>query len=266
MFSAVLAAALLFGAPTQALDRAGLHLAAFRADEALAELRAAQRQGPFTHAEHVRLYAQLGVAHAYLGDKEAAAAAFGMALALEPSFGVSYTLSPKVTFLFEQARGRAGRQPPPTVALSWPHDLEVGEPVPIDVEVLSDPKGFLARGILLHRLRGGPQWQSQSFAMPAPGEYTRIVLPAVAPDAVRPERLQLYLTVQDGQENEVLVVGSADVPREINLAYDPPAPLYTRWWLWAAIGGAVAIGATTAGILLTREPPDEIGGSFRVAR
>src|SRR5688572_31819020 len=86
------------------LDRATEALAEFRVDEALQLLERAKSEGPYRYADHVRLYEQLGIALAYVGNHEEAIAAFDHMLAIDPSHALSYSLSPKATLPFERAR------------------------------------------------------------------------------------------------------------------------------------------------------------------
>ncbi len=71
---------------------------------ATAAIDAAAKLGPLDHAAHIMLWEQRGIASAYVGDHEHASAAFDMLLALDPSHILSYRLSTKATFVFEDVR------------------------------------------------------------------------------------------------------------------------------------------------------------------
>src|ERR1043165_8144886 len=73
-------------------------------DVARQALDAADHGGPLDHNANVTLWEQRGIAAAYVGDERAAGAAFDMLLALDPGHFLSYTLSPKATFVFEKVR------------------------------------------------------------------------------------------------------------------------------------------------------------------
>ena len=88
------------------------------------------------------------------------------------------------------------------------------------------------------------------------------MLPAV--DGRRPASLEVYLRAYDRAGNEVLTWAAPARPREIPLAYTPPAPWWRRWWVWAAAGSAVAIGTGAGVYAATRSPPDRIGGTVTV--
>jgi hypothetical protein len=237
-------------------------LAKFQVDDALAALDAAAAGGPLAYADNVRLWEQRGIALAYLEHPDQAAQAFDRLLALDPGHLLSYTLSPKATFVFERARAAAVERGAPTIDVSWPHGLAVGASVPVTIDVVADPRGFLARATLFVRRRGEPAWRAADLALPAAGGFARVVLPAV--DATRPESLEIYLRAYDRDGNEVLAWADAARPREIPLAYVPPAPWWKKWWIWAVAAGVVAAGTGGGVYAATRTPPDRIGGGVTV--
>lgn len=249
------------------IDEAAAALADYRPEDAVALLETAKSRGPFPHAEHVRLYEQLGIAYAYLEKKDLAVDAFVTMLSLDRTAAISYTLSPKVTFLFEQARNRVADRPAPSVDVAWPRDLAVDDEVPVDVEVLADPAGFLDRARLFYRKKGQDDFRFTSIELPPPGAGSaRVALPPMDADAKGPSVLQLYLVAKDEHDNEVLLFGSDQRPREVPLAYRPPEPWYGKWWVWAIAGTVVAASAGAAVFAATREPPPTVDGTFRVLR
>jgi hypothetical protein len=237
-------------------------LAKFQVEDAVAALDAAAAAGPLAYADNVKLWEQRGIAEAYLEHADRAAEAFDRLLALDPGHLLSYTLSPKATFVFERARAAAVARGAPTVDVSWPHGLAVGAPVPVTIDVVADPRGFLVRATLFVRTRGEHAWRAADLALPPAGGFARVVLPAV--DATRPESLEVYLRAYDHDGNEVLAWADAARPREIPLAYVPPAPWWKRWWIWAAAAGVVAAGTGAGVYAATRTPPDRIGGGVTV--
>jgi hypothetical protein len=255
---------LLAIAAPNSLDQAAKALADFRPDEAVELLTKAKDEGPYAHAEHVRLYEQLGIAYAYLERADDAKHAFDVMLALEPTRAISYTLSPKVTFLFEQARARANTRPTPAIDLSWSRDLTVEDRIPIAVEVVDDPHDFLEKARVHFRTKGLPTWKEQSIELPAAGQVSRIELPPAAPGSQQSEAVEVYAVAYDGKGNEVLLWGSEKRPREIGLRYEAPEPWYGQWWVWVAAGAVVAAAAGTAVFVTTREPSDTVPGTFVV--
>jgi tetratricopeptide (TPR) repeat protein len=248
----------------KSLDQAARALSDFRPEEAVALLTRAKEEGPYAHDDHVRLYEQLGIAYAYLERSDDAKHAFDIMLALEPTRAISYTLSPKVTFLFEQARASAALRPTPTIDLSWSRDLTVEDRIPIAVEVVADPHRFLEKARVRFRTKGNPTWQEQMIELPEEGSVTRIELPPAAPGSEQTEAVELYAIAYDEKDNEVLVWGSEKRPREIGLQYEAPDPWYGQWWVWVVAGAVVAAGAGTAVFVVTREPPDTSTGHFGV--
>src|SRR5688572_17213214 len=130
-----LALALVLAAETKSLERGSQLLAEFRAEDAIVVLEAAKKAGPYSRADYIRLFEQLGIGYAYLDRGDDALAAFDMLLAIDPGRAISYTLSPKVTFLYEQARSAPEKRLPPTIDVRWPVGLTLSSPIPIDLEV-----------------------------------------------------------------------------------------------------------------------------------
>jgi len=250
------------GSGRDTLSRAAAALAEFRVDEALSLLERAQEQGPFAHADYVRMYEQLGIAYAYREREAEATRAFEMLLSLDPGHLLSYTLSPKATFLFERVRRKARAEAPPSVQITWPHGLSVSRQVPIDIEVIADPAGFLSRATLKLRLRGAADFRAIDLRLPPPGSYERVLLPA--PRVRRPEVLEVTLTAMDATGNEVLVWPPERRAREIALAYHAPAPWYRKWWIWAIAGSALAVGTGTVVYIAGRDLPGTVGGVLEV--
>lgn len=240
-------------------------LAALDVDTARLALDAADRGGPLDHDAHVTLWEQRGIAAAYLDDERSASAAFDMLLALDPGHFLSYTLSPKATFVFEKVRNATRLRGVPALDVRWPHGRRVGDPVPLDLEIVADPKRFLRRATLFVRTRGEQSWRAADVRFAdSPDRRTeqRIVLPAV--QATRPASLELYLRAYDDRGNEVLTWADPARPREIPLAYDPPVPWYRRGWFYAAVGTAVAAGVGVTVYALTIAPPDQVTGGVTV--
>ncbi len=229
-------------------------------DAALARVRAALSHGPHPYEQHVRLIEKLATVESFLERESAAMRTFDMLLALDPDHMLSYEASPKATRKFEKARQAASARPAPEVQVSWPYDLEVSRPLPIDVEVVADPKHFLARATLFARRRGEPRFSAVDLRLPPRGRHESIRLPAL--DTGKPEVMEVYLTAFDRRGNEVLRWAGPDQPRAIALAHEPPTPWYRTWWVWAGVGAAAAIATGVAVFVATDEPPDLIGGRF----
>jgi hypothetical protein len=240
-------------------------LARLDVDVARTALDGADRGGPLDHETNVTLWEQRGIAAAYVDDERTASAAFDMLLALDPGHFLSYTLSPKATFVFEKVRNETRARGMPALDVSWPHGQRVGEPVPIDLEIVADPKLFLRRATVFVRTRGEPTWRAADVPLIAPpggSPERRVLLPPI--EAARPVSIELYLRAYDDRGNEVLTWADPGRPREIPLRYDPPTPWYRRAWFYAALGTVVAAGVGITVYELTLEPPDKVAGSVSV--
>lgn len=219
-------------------------------------LAGAEDHGPLDHDTNVKLWEQRGIAAAYAEDPKGAIAAFDMVLALDPVHLLSYDLSPQATGPFEQSRKAAIAHGPPNLDITWARGQKVGAPVPLEVEVIADPRQFLHRATVFVRKRGDASWQAADVALAAPGTRTKVTLPAI--HATAPTAIELYARAYDDHENEVLLWSDATRPREIPLRYDAPTPWYRKWWVWA-IGVGVAGAATTVGVYIaTRSPPETL--------
>ena len=230
-----------------------------KVDEAKAALDAAEHAGPLDHASDVSLWEQRGIASAYIDDRASATTAFDMLLALDPGHVLSYHLSPKATWVFEDLR--ASKRIAPELDVTWPRGGKVGDPVPLDVEVVADPKGFLRRATVFVRTHGEASWHAADLPLAGKADQ-RVVLPPVA--AKKPVSLDLYVKAYDDRGNEVLVWADPARPREIPLRYEPPQPWYRTWWGITAIGSVLATAAGVTVYELTIAPPDKIGGSASV--
>ena len=236
-------------------------LAKLDVDTARVALDAAGKAGPLDHESNVTLWEQRGIAAAYVNDEPGARGAFDMLLALDPAHFLSYTLSPKATFVFEKVRNDARTHGAPAIDVTWPHGQRVGEPVPIDLDVVADPKRFLRRATLFVRSHGEPSWRAADIGLATPAER-HVVLPAI--EATKPVSLELYLRAYDDRGNEVLTWADPTRPREIPLRYDPPTPWYRRGWFYAAVGTVVAASVGITVYELTIAPPDKVAGSVSV--
>ena len=244
-------------------------LSEFRTRDAIRHLEKARLGGPHSHRDHVRLYEQLGIAYAYVGDGQGARAAFRTMLALDPSAAISYTLSPKVTFIFEEVRRAAQRSPRPQLDVRWPRDLRTDQVVPLDLEVIADPERFLRQGKVMFRRRGEPTYRQARFQLPNDAESparARVELDATSDDAGTGTDLEVFVVAEDQRGNEVFKFGSADRPRALPLAYVAPPEWYEHWWVWAIVGSAVVAGASVGVWAATQSPPETVEGRFVVVR
>jgi tetratricopeptide (TPR) repeat protein len=242
----------------RALDEGARALADFQVDDAIAWLEQARGEGPYGYTDHVRLYEQLGIAYAYDGRREEASAAFEKMLAIDPQHALRYTLSPKVTLVFEDARRNAERRGAPAIDVSWPRDRTVVDAIPIDLEVLADPHRFLKAVRVYHRKTGETRFQVAKTVLGGTKAPARITLQPPAPESRAPVDLEVFAVAEDARGNEVLRWATHDRPRTIPLRYEPPPEWYERWWIWTLAAGVLAVGAGAAVYATTRSPSAEI--------
>ena len=240
-------------APKQ-LEVGAAAIAAQDPDAIKAAVDAAEKAGPLDYDSNIKLWEERGIGLAYGDDDPGAKTAFDMMLALDPKHVLSYRLSPKATLVFEEVRKAA--PPAPALDVTWARGQKVGDPVPIDVEVIADPKRFLDRATLFVRSHGENQWHATDLAL---AKDKTIILPPIT--ATAPVSLELYLRAYDAHDNEVLTWADPQHPRELALRYEAPTPWYRKWWVWAIGGSAVALATGITVYELTQSPPETIGGS-----
>ena len=245
-------------APKQ-LEVGAQAIAAQDPDAIKAAVDAAEKAGPLDYDSNIKLWEERGIGLAYGDDDPGAKTAFDMMLALDPKHVLSYRLSPKATLVFEEVRKAAA--PAPALDVTWARGQKVGDPVPIDIEVIADPKRFLDRATLFVRAHGETQWHATDLAL---AKDKTIVLPPIS--AAAPVSLELYLRAYDAHDNEVLTWADPQHPRELALRYEAPTPWYRKWWVWAISGSAVALATGVTVYELAQSPPETVGGSAMVVK
>jgi hypothetical protein len=250
------AACVAWGPGAETLERGEALLSAGEPEQALALFAAARNQGPHRHGTHVRLYEDMGKAHAFLDDDAGAVGAYTTLLALSPGHLLSYHLSAKATFKFEAAREKLAAEPATAIEVKWPDDLDTGRPIPIEVEVVADPMKLLSRAVLY--IERGGETRALDLALAPPGSRVAAELPPLGSE--RPEVLELRLVAFDDRGSEVALWADAERPRRLRVDYTPPLPWYRKWWIWASIGAGVAAAAAGTAYVVTRGPPESVPG------
>ena len=237
----------------------------FRAEEGIAFLEQAKQEGPYKYEDHRLLYENLAIGFAYLNRQKESLAAFDILLSLDAGYVVSYTLSPKVTFLFEKAREAARLQEATEIQLNWPEVIGVGQPLAFIFEVVADRQSMLKQGVFFNRLAGEPSFTFLQFNLAPLHQKGRLELPPQATDAIEDKFLEFYFVGLDAAGNEVLRWAEPQHPRQLLLKYTPPTLWYKKWWVWA-LGGSVLAGATGALVYATNyEVPSLLQGDVRVS-
>jgi hypothetical protein len=143
--------------------------------------------------------------------------------------------------------------------------LKVDEPVPLDVEVVADPVGFLDSVVIFARERGAQRWAAHPLVLEPPGKTKVEVLSSPASPPDHDTSLEIYLVARDARGNEVLEWGSPAHPRELQLRYQAPPPWYAHWWV-PVIGAALAGGVAASVYLLTRPQPATVDAQLNIQR
>ncbi|MEZ4403597.1 MAG: hypothetical protein R3B06_26470 [Kofleriaceae bacterium] len=246
--------------------------AATRVPDMPAALAALDRAAaePLDLPSHVGLWRQRGMVRSYLAaaDPSPAAeaevtAAFDRLLAIAPTFQLACDASDQATLRFERVRAALADRAPRELEVTWPRGTKVGERIAVDLETVADPVGVLATATLYVRQRGDRTWQAADVTLAPPGQRARVYLPPVT--ATAPTGVELYAVAADAAGNETLAWASAHRPRDLALRYDPPPPWYRTWWVWATIGGTVAVAAGVTTYALTWSPSARIGGTVSAA-
>jgi hypothetical protein len=211
---------------------------------------------PLDHDTYLRLWEERGIAWASAEDAGNARTAFARLLEADPGHAIDCERGGKIYRPFQDARAEAAKRALPELELRWRRDLRLGEPVPIEIETIADPSAILHDLTVYVRPRGDQAWRAADVTLPAPGAVARLMLPPVGGRSST--ALEVFAIASDQRGNEVHLWASRERPRELPLRYDPPTPWYRRWWVWAAVGGAVAVGTGVGVYAAVWEPSDRL--------
>lgn len=227
-------------------------------DEAIELFGRARAETPHRHETYLEIFEQLGKAYAFASRERQAVDAYSTLLTLSPGYLLSYHLSAKATFKFEEAREKLAKKPATSIEVSWPDELDTQAAIPLEVEVVADPLKLLDRAVLY--VRRGSERRAVDLRLAPPGQRVEIEIPALGTEA--PEKLALNLVGFDRAGNEVALWASPDRPRTVRVDYTPPPPWYRRWWVIASIGTGVAAAVAGGVYLAVRSPPDSFPIDF----
>src|SRR5688572_11449591 len=103
-------------------------------------LEEAARAGPYVRADVVRVLRDVGFVRSYLGDADGARDAFAQLLLVDPAHALAYTVSPRATFLFEEARAKVKTTRAASINVSARSSVVApNDPVSAQVVVDADP-------------------------------------------------------------------------------------------------------------------------------
>lgn len=262
-------------APVSPLERGIALLDKQEHEQALAALETAAQRGPYSYDQVVALYKNLGIARAFAGDDTGARRAFEQMLAVAPLQILSYTLSPKATFVFERARSEMKDLRATEFRIRSEPVVPLDHQIEIELECLVDNLQLIRRAEVLYRLQGNLEYGRVEVSPPTQGSTVEVRLPPVASaevaqdaDGVRGTMLELALVGYDERGWEVYRGPHPDRPQVVAVGFDAQGPWHTRWYTWALIGGGVlSAAAVAAGIAIAvhNQPlPDEAGVSYEV--
>lgn len=241
------------------LDDAEAALADLRYEEAAALFEQALAGGPYSHAQVVTLWRDVGIVRAYLGDEQGARAAFAALLRAEPAFVLPYTTSPKASLLFDEERKQALAKDLRTrIELTLPATLDEGAPVALSVVIRDNPQS-LARLRLFVRRGGEREYRLIDVDMPPLRQRTVIVLePTSGPGSVE---LEVAVSGFSARGWEEYVGPTPEQPQVVSTTIMALTPWYLEWWVWAGLGalGVAGTGAATTALLWPRPTTSPVG-------
>jgi hypothetical protein len=207
--------------------------------------------GPLSLDDMKAKYEILGTARAYSDDAAGAEEAFKILLALAPGASLPYTLSPKATYPFENAKKAMAGVPALSLALDVPPTPAFDAPVDVAVTRAADPLKLVSTIRLCSSVKGAataPTCES----LPAPSVQAALdfMLPAVAKAGSGGVFVQISVVGLDAGGNEVWRGPSPDQPYELGVGFEHPAPWYANPWVYGGVAGAVLVAGVVTGVVL----------------
>jgi tetratricopeptide (TPR) repeat protein len=221
-------------------------------DQALAKPRNSRLQ--LVHAYKLR-----GLCHASLGRYDQASKSFARLLALDPTFRLDTSLSPRIRASFNKVLRR--ERPRLDVHILPPPAAFLGEPLEFTAYVKDDTLGMIRSVNIWVRRGAAGRYSSVRSRLRGEGE-TRIRVPAKVWEAGgREGALSWYAMVQGDNRGELKRFGDELHPLVLDVtdrqdaaagtAAARQARWYERWWVWAIVGGVLAAGTATVVVLTT---------------
>ncbi len=249
------------GTPSNAMSEGLEALKVLRAREAIILFERAKKEGPLDYADHTKLYEQLGTAYAYAGETDEAVEAFRMLLLLNPTVMLSYTISPKVTRAFEQARQESAGRRSLTVVVHHSRTVSQGNRnVEFDLELLANPHDFIQM-VRLAMIDETGKETSKTVLLSSVASKISVSMPIDSFLSAEGTNLGYYLIGYDGSGNEVYLLGSRTDPRRVFVQYETKQLWYKTWWFWGAVVGLAALGAGAAALTSRGEKITERTGA-----
>jgi len=246
---AVVVAVLALSARRASADSAELDAAVALYDDleyeaAVAALDAVAAQPGLARADLAKAHRYRLLSYVALGREDAARGAARDLLGVDRDYQLPRTESQRALDILSEVRASL---PAPVLEVAEPVTMTQaatpaaprrGTPVTIRVSVL-DAGARHQRVLVRHRVRGEPAYSVVQGRRMGGGNW-EVTVPG---PFVRAPALQYYVVVQDAAGRSLAGEGSADDPIELALARKKGGgSVLGKWWFWAAVGGAAAIG------------------------
>ncbi len=205
-----------------------------------------------TQEEKVITYQTLAFAHVAQDRRAEARADFKHLLAIDSSFELDRTISPRVRAVFEEAKA--------AVAVDWSRpdqmvvtlaqitpEVEPARPKqgqPITLSVPAHAAAGAAKLELFYRTRGQRAY-SRMMILPLPAGGFEAPVPGLQ---VEKPALEYHMVLLDGNGASLARAGALGQPLVIEVE-GRPRPVYTKLWFWSVLGGVAAAGAAVAVVL-----------------
>ena len=249
------------------IEKAADAFSAMDFEKALDLLERALSEGGKTPGELVRIYSLRAQSLALLGRLEQAREAFRIVLSIDPAFRLPPDASPRLTQPFSKV---LAEKTPPLELRLVPGRISAAAP-PQLLLTLIDPLRLSGEVTIYARWAGRADFVPLRLAV-TPGNEVQVQLSGLERPGPATEYLEYYAELYDRFSNRLAVRADAAHPlrallqkEEKPVALPPAAPLpaptpawYSKWWVWAIVGTAIAAGGgVAAGVILSRPAPQE---------
>jgi hypothetical protein len=237
----------------------------------------------------IEAYQIQGLCLSALGRKKESTAAFKRLLAIDPSFRLSKSISPKLTPPFSQALDQSLGIEPISLNHTPPDSVLTLDGAILEMTLKADPLGMIKSVRFRYRLAGGEEQKmtvqvkgqkSFSFSLPesiteeevqyqfeALNEYGGLLALAAPKDFqlnVKSDHVAVVMPPLTGGANATGNTLATSTGAETESADDQKKskalPWYKTWWFWTAVG-VVATGAAV-GTALAASPGGSSGGPY----
>jgi len=198
--------------------------------------------------EHLAtIFRLLGQTAAILGEHGGAVEAFKRWLALEPEGDLPKDADGRALKALDAARGYWKGKERLRLEHLPPGKVPPGVPLSVAIRVASDPLAMIHHVEFHYRRAGAGPFERQILAK---GQNAATIEAAFLKDTGKPYRVEYYVVAVDEFGGIMDSLGSEGAPLAFLVTREAlPGRWYTKWWVWTVVG-AVAAGATTAGVVL----------------